>query len=309
MSQGPLLSAEEIRRLSRPSPAAAWGAIILDWLIIAAVFALVIRAQRWWVYPFAMALIARQQLALALLMHDAAHGRLFQSRLVNDRAGQLFCSGPVLLPLYAYKRSHLKHHQDPLTPGDPDLPLIGGYPAPKAKLARKLLQDISGLSYFKFLKFFMYLAKRQKRAAACGEGGAAAQELLSRGFVRGSIIGSNLALFGALAFAGHPWLYFLLWTIPSMTFLQAYLRVRGLAEHAGYQPGPDQARNARTVVNPLQTFFVAPHNVNYHIEHHLFPSVPFFRLPALHRLLKERGALPKENVFAGYGAVLASLVR
>jgi fatty acid desaturase len=34
---------------------------------------------------------------------------------------------------------------------------------------------------------------------------------------------------------------------------------------------------------------LAPNNVNFHVEHHLMPSVPCWRLPALHRLLVERG--------------------
>lgn len=305
-----VLSSDELRELSRPSAPAAWRAVAVDWALIAGIFAATLRLGHWWLYPFAMILLARQQLALAILMHDAAHGRLFESREWNDRVGQIFCAGPVFLPLYVYKRGHLKHHQDPLAPGDPDIILIGGYPVPKRKLFHKLAQDLSGLSYFKFLKFFAYQAKRERRRAARAGSGAEVrgEERLTKGFVRGSIVGSNLALFGALALSGHPWAYVLLWTIPSMTFLQAYLRIRGLAEHAGYQPGPDQARNARTVVSPLQAFFVAPHNVNYHIEHHLYPSVPFFRLPELHRLLKARGALPSENVFDGYWPVMASLV-
>lgn len=301
------LSPEELRELSRPSAAAAWTAVLLDWALIAATFALAARTP-WWTYPVWLVLMSRHQLALALLMHDAAHGRLFESRAWNDRTAQLLCAGPVLLPLETYKRGHLKHHQDPLTPGDPDIILIGGYPVEKGTLVRKLLQDVSGLSYYKFLKFFMYQAKRQRRRVAAGtepkSGGT-----LSPAWVRGGIVGSNLVLLGALAASGHPLLYLTLWAVPFMTVLQALLRVRGLAEHAGYQPGPDQARNARTVLNPWQTFFFAPHNVNYHIEHHLYPSIPFFRLPDAHGLLKKRGALPKENVFTGYGSVLAQLVR
>jgi fatty acid desaturase len=252
-------------------------------------------------------LAARQQLALALLMHDGAHGRLFESRVWNDRAAQLFCAGPVFLPLATYKNGHLKHHQDPLTPGDPDIILIGGYPAPAAKLLKKLAQDLCGLSYFKFLKFFFYMAKRQRRAEK--RGATAPKDTLSKAFVRFSIVAPNLILFGALAAAGHPWLYLVLWTIPSMTILQGLLRIRALAEHAGYQPGPDQALNARTVLNPVQAFFVAPHFANYHIEHHLFVSVPFFRLPELHRRLRSRGALPESNLFSGYGTIMASIVR
>ncbi|MBI3550615.1 MAG: fatty acid desaturase family protein [Elusimicrobia bacterium] len=304
---GALLSSSEVRTLSHP---AAWHTAFVvawDWALVAAVFALAARVDRWWIYPIAMALMARQQLALAILMHDGAHGRLFQSRWWNDHVSQLFCAGPIFLPHYTYRRSHLKHHQAPLTAGDPDIILIGGYPVTKEKLAKRLLQDLVGISYFKFLKFFLYQAKRHRRRTQSA-GRPPSDEILKSSFVRASIVGTNLILFAALAALGHPFLYVLLWTLPSMTILQCYLRVRGLAEHAGYQPGPDQAKNARTVINPWQTFFVAPHNVNYHIEHHLYPSVPYFNLPKLHTMLQKRGALPKANLFDGYGPVLASLV-
>lgn len=303
-----MLTPEEVRDLSRPSAFHAWRAIVADWLIIALIFGLVMRWPHPLVYLLGIILMARQQLALALLMHDAAHGRLFESRTVNDRVTQLFCAGPILIPLYTYKRGHLKHHQDPLTPGDPDIILIGGYPTSRNKLLRKLLQDLSGLSYIKFLRFFAYQAKRHRRSAAKRSGSPDPTEKISRNFVTASIVSSNGLLLGILWALGHPWLYFILWTIPSMTFLQCYLRVRGLAEHAGYGPNPNQMLNARTIVNPLQTFLVAPHNVNYHIEHHIYPSIPFFRLPSAHRLLKKRGALPKSNVFDGYGKVMLSLV-
>ena len=43
-----------------------------------------------------------------------------------------------------------------IAPDDPDLSLIGGYPISKMSLARKLLRDASGISYFKFIKYFIY---------------------------------------------------------------------------------------------------------------------------------------------------------
>ena len=32
-------------------------------------------------------------------------------------------------------------------------------------------------------------------------------------------------------------------------------------------------------------------NMNYHIEHHIFPTVPYYNLPALRRYLEEHGML------------------
>ncbi len=49
---------------------------------------------------------------------------------------------------------------------------------------------------------------------------------------------------------------------------------------------------------------MAPHRVGYHLEHHLLMTVPYFRLPAMHRLLVERGAVPDGAVARGYLAVL-----
>ena len=39
-----------------------------------------------------------------------------------------------------------------------------------------------------------------------------------------------------------------------------------------------------------------PHHVNYHLEHHLYPAVPHYHLPQLHRLLADKGALDGAEV-------------
>jgi fatty acid desaturase len=65
-----------------------------------------------------------------------------------------------------------------------------------------------------------------------------------------------------------------------------------VAEH-GNVPGlyePDPRANTRTTkANLLERVLLCPNHVNFHIEHHLMPSVPCWRLPGLHRLLVERG--------------------
>lgn len=46
----------------------------------------------------------------------------------------------------------------------------------------------------------------------------------------------------------------------------------------------DLRHNTVTVTSPVMGLLWA--NITYHVEHHLFPRVPFYRLPALHRLLR-----------------------
>ena len=78
---------------------------------------------------------------------------------------------------------------------------------------------------------------------------------------------------------------------------QVFFRIRGAIEH-GNVPDPENAyRQTRTYFMPaLLRFFFAPKQVNYHLEHHLYPSVPFYHLPRLHAVLS-RAVYPAE---AGY---------
>ena len=57
---------------------------------------------------------------------------------------------------------------------------------------------------------------------------------------------------------------------------------------------PDMFLNTRTTrAGWIARLTAAPANVNYHIEHHAMASVPYYRLPQMHRLLRERNAVPE----------------
>jgi fatty acid desaturase len=302
-----MLTHEEITSLGKASDAQGALALALDWAAIVAIFAIPIVAPHPLAYLIAILLMARQQLALAILMHEAAHQRLFATKWLNETLGQLLTAAPMVFSMTVYRSQHLKHHRIPLTPDDPDLTLIGGYPIDRASFLRKLLRDAAGISYFKFFAYFIRGAR--KSAKRSGDAPSSTERRLPLPLVALSVLVVHGAMLAALASLGHAHLYFVLWFLPLATVLQLLLRIRGIAEHAGYQPSADQRLCSRTVVNPLQTFFFAPHHVAYHIEHHVYPGVPFFQLPRVHALMAERGALPEANVYRGYGAVIADLVR
>ncbi|MES2090513.1 MAG: fatty acid desaturase, partial [Pseudomonadota bacterium] len=82
----------------------------------------------------------------------------------------------------------------------------------------------------------------------------------------------------------------------------AYMRLRSMAEHACTANSSDWRHNTRTTrAGWLARMTVAPIRVNFHIEHHFMASVPYFRLPELHRVLRERGVVPPPP---SYGDVL-----
>ncbi|MEQ8661564.1 MAG: fatty acid desaturase, partial [Gammaproteobacteria bacterium] len=116
---------------------------------------------------------------------------------------------------------------------------------------------------------------------------------------------ANLALCGLAAAAGHAWVYPALWLVPLLTWQQLVLRVRNIAEHACVRAPEDVFGNARTTLAGwLERALIAPYRVNYHLEHHLVPWVPCYRLPELRRYLVANGYGERIETVHGYRAVL-----
>ncbi len=64
-----------------------------------------------------------------------------------------------------------------------------------------------------------------------------------------------------------------------------------------YRDTSTPLRAARTNLVPWYIrWWLFPHQMHYHIEHHLYPSVPHYRLPACHAALREAGALADAEV-------------
>ncbi|MBT4160899.1 MAG: fatty acid desaturase, partial [Gammaproteobacteria bacterium] len=105
---------------------------------------------------------------------------------------------------------------------------------------------------------------------------------------------------------GQPWLY-ALWVIAFMTSHMLISRIRQISEHAAVPDlcDLDARRNTRTIyINPLERLLVAPHDLNYHLEHHLLASVPIYRLRKLHDLLLSRGYYEGVDFPRGYFSLL-----
>ncbi|MDA2974947.1 MAG: fatty acid desaturase, partial [Actinomycetota bacterium] len=83
----------------------------------------------------------------------------------------------------------------------------------------------------------------------------------------------------------------------------------GLTQHAGMREDVlDHRLNTRTVMmNPLFRFLYL--NMNYHVEHHIFPSVPYHALPKLHTEIRDQLAPPIPNTVAAYRQIFSALRR
>ena len=78
--------------------------------------------------------------------------------------------------------------------------------------------------------------------------------------------------------------------------------IRSVAEHFGELAYEDSLSSSRTILpTRLERFLIALHNVSYHLEHHLFPGVPFYNLPKLHKkLMKGEAYQINAHITKGY---------
>lgn len=296
--------------LVRISIVKSLGALLADWLLIALCFTVVIWFPHAITYILAAIIIARTQLALAVLMHESAHGVFHTNRRLNDSLGQVFTAAPLFISMYGYRQGHMQHHITPMSSDDPVAVVfqIGDYPISRKQLCWRLFKDLTSIAYFQMLYDLLNGKSKQVLQNTKADLNKNSSRKSRTVFVVASILAVNTLLFTLLAAVGHGLLYLGLWVLPALTLLQVFARIRAITEHAGYPPGDDQAKNARTIVcRNWQTFFFGPHCIHYHIEHHLNVRAPFYRLPDIHAYLKANGKLPQENLYRGYGKVLADV--
>jgi fatty acid desaturase len=86
-------------------------------------------------------------------------------------------------------------------------------------------------------------------------------------------------------------------------------QVFNITQHAGLDEDVyDHRLNTRTVLmNPVFDFLYM--NMNYHIEHHMFPMVPFYALPKLHDLIKDQCPKPYANLREAYAEIIPAVLR
>ena len=292
---------EEIRQLRALDPVAAWRGIVHCWGVIVGTWILV----SLWTHPLTILagilIIGTRQLGLGVLNHDAAHYTLFRDKALNDRVAEWLLNRPLLGDtVHAYRKAHLGHHQFTQQPNDPDLHLSRPFPTTRQSLRRKLLRDLTGQTGYRQYGAVL-------RSAFSGPD---LRTRVANGWRRlGPNIAINLVFFGAFALAGQWYLYFLLWWVPALTWNRWVTRLRNIAEHGAVPDNDDRLRNTRTVVaNWLERALIAPYRVNYHLEHHLLVSCPFYRLPQMHRLLVDKGLGPRMEIRRGYRAMLRQVV-
>jgi fatty acid desaturase len=294
------LPKDVVLELTRRSAWRASVAVLQDFAVIALAVAV---ALAFWpnaaVILLAIIIIGTRQHALFVIAHDAAHYLLFENRRLNDAVGRAAATVQGL-SMCTYRVIHRLHHNNLYGELDPDTALHGGYPRGKAYLIKKLLKDLSGLTAWKTYAYFLGGAPALNSATnvALRPLDDTSQKLRSEARTdRNTVIAFHLVLLAMFAWSGYLVQYLVLWILPLITVVQAILRLRAISEHGATTDFSSPLTAARTNVAPgWLEWLIFPHHVNYHIEHHLYASVPHYNLPRLHREMAARGALENAEV-------------
>jgi len=269
------LARDLLKTLARPAPGRLLLQTALEWACIIVLAVWATWSAHWAVSLLCMLLIATRQHALLALMHEYSHHQLSRKRgWLNDLIGDVFTAFPFFITIHGFRRNHLLHHQHAWTEHDPNYVASSKkrryqFPKTRSQVWLEIARHASGWYTLQELKSYTVDAGMATNLPH--------RTVLARGVFA-------LLLLAVVTYFDLWWPVLLYWIVPLATFLMAILYVRDLGEHVGLPAAGFD--NARTVLaGPLERLLIAQNGVNFHADHHLFPSVPFFRLGRLHRAL------------------------
>lgn len=284
----------EIKKLHELRPFRALYATALNWGIIIGAMAIAINSSSVLIWVICALLIATRQHALLIIMHDAAHGLIFDSIKWNDRFIHWMVTYPFLFSVHGFRREHLIHHENMNTDKDPNWYWKARDPEwqfPKSSWSLLALCLRALFEYKPLLDRMKLVVRYIKKSPQNWKENR--NELISATLY-------HFILWGSLLASGYFFEIVILWFFPMFTFLQVIMRLRVMAEHSGlsYQSDLSHARNYPG--HWLERWLIAPENVSYHLCHHLYPGVPFYNLKRLDEHLRENHVYNKEAHF-NYG--------
>jgi fatty acid desaturase len=296
-----------VRELSVLKPYKALQALAVEWLSIVGAIALCEAVRNPFVYAAAVIWIGARQHALTVLGHDAAHYRFLPKRRWNDWVANLFAQWPTFITVEGFRHYHGEHHRLTGMPGDGNRTIWRTHTA-----------DGQLRPEWRFPKTARALVLMILRRAAVFTG--------IFWIVRG-LIGMVLfrpSWFHVLARLGFYALgvwtlaaigifpeFLRYWIVPYCTWHIACQYARLICEHSAVPgSGAAYAITRTTLARRWERWLIVPRNIHYHIEHHWYPSVPFYNLPALHaELMRQPGfrqqAVVTSSVFASLRQCLA----
>jgi fatty acid desaturase len=254
----------------------------------------------WWALPVFIVYSVLYGSASDARWHEMGHGTAFKTSWMNDVVYEI-ASFMQFRNSVMWRYSHARHHTDTYIVGrDPEI----GFMRPP-----QLILMILGILGITTLPYVMSAFWRQARGKFTPDEADYVPEAIRPRAI--FVARVNVAIYAAVVLA-----CVLTWSLlPAFliglprVFGVWMLVVYGLPQHAGLDEDVlDHRLNSRTVLMswPLRFLYM---NMNYHVEHHMYPMVPFYNLPRLHEAVKHDMPAPNPNLWHAWKEIVPALIR
>ena len=232
--------------------------------------------------------------------HETSHGTAFRTDWMNNALYEI-ASFMVMRESCVWRWSHTRHHSDTIIVGrDPEIA------APRPTDVKKLIMSFFNLGVYP--RYFRSIVLHSLGRVSAEEATFIPKSEFPKLYLRARIYVGIYAAAIALSMYQHSFLPLMLVGLTNL-FGTWLMVIYGLTQHAGLAENVlDHRLNCRTVyMNRLNRFLYW--NMNYHVEHHMFPLVPFHALPKLHEAIKSDCPTPYPGLLSAWREIAPALIR
>lgn len=254
----------------------------------------------WWSVPFWLAYGVLYGSASDSRWHEAGHGTAFKTAWMNNVVYEI-ASFMIMRNSATWRWSHARHHTDTYIVGrDPEIAVMR--PPEFIKVLLGFVGILDAINFFQRMLHNAFIGPNAEEKTYVPQ--SEWPKLVRVARISVAIYGATLILaiylqsILPLMVIGLPRLY------------GAWHHVMtGLLQHGGLADNViDHRLNSRTVyMNPISRFIYW--NMNYHIEHHMFPMVPYHALPKLHEVIKSDLPAPNTSIAQAFAEMWPALKR
>jgi len=254
----------------------------------------------WWAVPFLIVYGVLYASAADSRWHECGHGTAFRTRWMNnviyEIASFLMMRNPVV-----WRWSHARHHTDTIIVGrDPE---IAGMRPPQL-----IIIGLNFLGIVSAPQSFAAILRNALGSLSADEADFVPERERPRAYRVARI---HMAIYGATVLAciaTGSILPAMLIGLPRFYGIWLLL-VMGLPQHLGLAEDVlDHRLNSRTIyMNRMLRFIYM--NMNYHMEHHMYPMVPYHRLHDLHEAIKADCPAPSPSLWQAWCEIIPCVFR
>jgi Na+-transporting NADH:ubiquinone oxidoreductase subunit F len=269
-------------------------------LILASGFATYALWGSWWaIVPYALYSVLYASSSDSR-WHEAGHGTAFKTDWMNNTLYEI-ASFMVMRESTPWRWSHTRHHSDTIIIGrDPEIAV------PRPPNLKKIIQSFFNLEVYP--KYFSHIALHSISRMTAEEKTYIPEAEFPKVYRKARVyLAIYLSVIGLAIYSRSilPLLF-----VGFAQLFGSWLRpIYGYTQHAGLAENVlDHRLNCRTVyMNPIHRYLYW--NMNYHVEHHMFPLVPYHALPKLHAAVMEDCPTPYAGLLAAWKEIIPAVLR